>query len=356
VSTLAADTPWYAALPSLSAAPSPHWRTEEFREELRAWVEGEVGALTTMEQVHLRPWSTVWRVESARGVFFAKQNCPLQAFEATLMATLARLAPSRIVAVTAVDADRGLLLTPDQGVVLGDKIADDDVASWISVVVVAMQLQRELVDHTQELVDAGLVRLRTQEAAAYVAARTASLAALPTDDPRRLAPDAVEPIQALVPRIAEWAEQVDGLGLPDALVHNDLHAYNVFGEPASAPTADAGLRFFDFGDALLMQPLAALLIPLNVMAHRLEAFGGDPRLWRVADAALEVWSDLAPAGELRAALPAALQLGRLGRVESWVRVCATMTDEEFGEYGDAAAAWLDTLRLEPPTGWDPPAR
>ncbi|HEU5144379.1 MAG TPA: hypothetical protein VFT81_04320 [Dermatophilaceae bacterium] len=351
-----ADAPWYAALPPLGEAPSPRWRTDEFREELRAWVEGEVGVLTAMEQVHLRPWSTVWRLESAQGVFFAKQNCPLQAFEARLMGTLARRAPSRIVPVTAVDADRGLLLTPDQGVVLGDKMSDDDVTSWTSLVVAAMRLQRELADHTPELLDAGLARLRTQEAAAYVEARTASLAALPPDDPRRLAPEALEPIQALAPRIAEWIEQVEALGLPDALVHNDLHAYNVFGEPSPSPTADTGLRFFDFGDALLMQPLAALLIPLNVMAHRLEAFGGDPRLWRVADAALEVWSDLAPAGELRAALPAALQLGRLGRVESWTRVCATMTDEEYAEYGDAAAAWLDTLRLDPPTGWDAPPR
>jgi hypothetical protein len=33
-----------------------------------------------------------------------------------------------------------------------------------------------------------------------------------------------------------------------------------------------------------------------------------------------------------------------------------MTDEECAEDGDAAAAWLDTLRLDPPTGWDAPPR
>jgi hypothetical protein len=297
-----------------------------------------------MEQVHLRPWSTIWRMESAAGVFFAKENCPHQAFEAALMATLARLAPGRVVPVTAVDADRGLLLTPDQGVVLGDTIADDDIEAWTRVVVAAMELQRELAGHTEDLAAAGLVHLRLADATAYVAARTASLAALPATDPRRVAPESVEAILALRSEIERWVEQVEALGLPDSLVHNDLHAYNVF-------DTDAGLRFFDFGDALLMQPLAALLIPLNVMAHRLEAEAGDPRLWRVADAALEVWTDVTPARELRAALPAALQLGRLGRIESWARVCATMTQEELDEYGDAAAAWLDTLRLGPPTGW-----
>jgi hypothetical protein len=301
-----------------------------------------------MEQVHLRPWSTMWRVESAAGVFFAKENCPHQAFEAALMAMLARLAPGRVVPVTAVDADRGLLLTPDQGVVLGDTISDDDIDAWTRVVVAATGLQRELADHVGDLGAAGLVHLRLADATAYVAARTASLAALSTTDPRRVAPESVEAILALGPDIERWVEQVGALGLPDSLVHNDLHAYNVF-------DTDSGLRFFDFGDALLMQPLAALLIPLNVMAHRLEAEGGDPRLWRVADAALEVWTDVTPARELRAALPAALQLGRLGRIESWARVCATMTKEELDEYGDAAAAWLDTLRIDPPTGWVVPS-
>lgn len=339
-----ADQPWYAALPPSGVAPSPRWRTVEFREELRGWVEGHVGPVTAMEQVHLRPWSTIWRMESADGVFFAKQNCPLQSFEAKLMAELARIAPDHVVPVTAIDADRGLLLTPDQGVVLGEKIAHDDIAAWTRVVVAAMELQRELAGHTDELVAAGLVPLRLGEAAAYVDARTAGLAALPEGDTRRLAPESVEPIHALGPQIGRWVEQVGALGLPESLVHNDLHAHNVF-------DTEDGLRFFDFGDSLLMQPLAALLIPLNVLAHRLEAQSGDGRLWTVADAALEVWSDVAPLSELRAALPAALQLGRLGRVESWARVCATMTPAELEEDGDAAAAWLDTLRLDPPTGW-----
>lgn len=306
-----------------------------------------MGLIRRMEQVHLRPWSTLWRFESEQGVFFAKENCAHQSFEARLMAALSRLEPSRVVPLTAVDEERGRLLTPDQGAVLGDTIGDDDVDAWVRVVVAAMELQRQLAPHVDELAAAGLRRLRARDAAAYVTARTASLAALPHEDPRRLEPQQAEPMEDLEPRVREWAEQVEGPGLPDAVVHNDLHAYNVFDTPE-------GLRFFDFGDAVIMHPLAALLIPLNVMAHRLDAFGADPRLWRVADAGLEVWSDVAPARELRAALPAALQLGRLGRIESWARVCATMTPDELEEYGDAAAAWLQTLRLDPPTGWEPP--
>jgi hypothetical protein len=63
----------------------------------------------------------------------------------------------------------------------------------------------------------------------------------------------------------------------------------------------------------------------------------------VADAGLEVWSDLVPPRELRSALPAALRLGRLGRAESWSRVVPDFTDEALEEFGNAAEEWLDRL-------------
>jgi hypothetical protein len=44
--------------------------------------------------------------------------------------------------------------------------------------------------------------------------------------------------------------------------------------------------------------------------------------------------------ELRAALPASLQLGKLDRSESWARCLTHLTDEEMDEFGDSAAYWL----------------
>ena len=62
-----------------------------------------------------------------------------------------------------------------------------------------------------------------------------------------------------------------------------------------------------------------------------------------------------PAAELRAALPAALQLGRLGRVESWVRCQPALSDDELVEWGGAAVGWLGTLLEQPPVGMVEPA-
>jgi hypothetical protein len=334
---------WYAALPERDLSLSSRWETEEFRDELRAWCEACVGPLTGMEQHKLRGWATVWRVRTAEGAWFAKQNCPGQQVEVALMDALSRLAPERIVPVTA--ARDGFLLTPDQGPVFYET-AGGDLENWVRLARDAALLQRELVPHHEELLATGITELTPQEAPDYVAARVDQYAALGPDDPRRLEPDVADRLRAHLPVVRRWAEQVAALGLPLTLNHNDLHEHNVF-------DVDGRLRFFDFGDSLLTEPLGALLIPLNLLGERLEADGDDRRLWRVADAALEVWTDLVPATELRAALPAALQLGRLGRVESWVRCQPSLTDEQLAEWGPVAATWLGTLVADPPVGVPP---
>ena len=340
------EPPWYAALPESGAGPSVRWTSSGFEAELYEWVGGVLGGLgadlVSLEAVHQRPWSTVWRAVASDGaIYWAKQNCAHQSFEAALLVVLDRLSPRRVVPVVAVDLERGLHLAPDQGPVLAETVTDDDVDAWCRVAAEAMHLQRDLVGHEPDLLGVGLTTLRSDESAAYVEARVESLTALSEDDPRRMADDVARRLRDLLPDVTVWGEEVAALGLADTLVHNDLHANNVF---ATA----GGMRFFDFGDAVLGHPLSALFVPLNVLLHRFEAAPDDPRLRRVADAALEVWGDVVPVASLRSVLPSALRLGRLGRAESWLRVTATLTPPEAAEYGDAGTWWLGALGDEPP--------
>jgi Phosphotransferase enzyme family len=331
---------WYDVLPDRDRSLAERWQTAEFRDDLRAWCAEIVGPVTAMTQQKLRGWATVWRVETAEGVWFAKQNCPGQRLEVALMATLAEVVPDRVVPVTAARDD--LLLTPDQGEVFYET-AGIDLANWVRLAREAAELQRALLPHHDALLAAGAAELRLDQAHDYVAARIDQYAGLPLGDPRRLDDEVAARLRAHLPVVRRWVQQVGGLGLPLTLNHNDLHENNVF-------DVDGRLRFFDFGDALVTEPLGVLLVPLNVLAEKLDADRDDPRLWQVAEAALEVWTDLAPMAELRAALPAALQLGRLGRVESWVRCQPSLSDEELAEWGPVAATWLGTLVLEPPVG------
>lgn len=330
---------WYDALPDPLPTDAHRWASPEFREEVADWV-GEVAApVLAMEQVKLRPWATVWRVDTTAGAFFAKQNCRAQAFEAALVAELAQWVPHRIVPVRATDPDRDLLLTYDQGSVLGEQ-AGDDLDEWCRVVAAAADLQRRVAPYAGRMGDLGLTTLATADAPSYVEARVQQLHSLPHGDPRRVSTADAAAIRAHAPVIQGWVDAVAGLGLPTTLQHGDLHERNVFG--------GAGLRFFDFADAVLSDPLGVLLIPLNILGMTFDAGADDPRLRRVADAYLEVWSDLAPMSELRAALPAGLQLGRLARIESWLRVTAAMDAAAVDEWGSAVPAWMATLCADPP--------
>ncbi|MDQ4055094.1 MAG: aminoglycoside phosphotransferase family protein [Actinomycetota bacterium] len=308
-----------------------------FRNEVADFVTDIVGPPTDLAAVHVRAWSSVWRAETEMGIWFVKENCPEQDHEAELLLTLEDIAPGRVVPVLATQG--AMFLMPDLGSPLGESVGDD-LAAWCRVVVAAAELQVAVAPHVDRL---GLVSLPPSEAPGLVTAAIDRLGILAGDDPRRLGDEDAARLRTLMPTVERWAEQVAALDLPLTLVHNDLHAHNVF-------EVDGRIRLFDLGDAVAMEPLAGLLVPLNVLAHHLEAGPDDPRLWRVADAALEVWSDVAPIAELRDVLPVALQLGRLGRVESWERVSRSMNPAELAEYGDAAAYWLGSLALDPPLG------
>jgi hypothetical protein len=332
----------YADLTERLPSNTQRWQSEEFVAELADWVVAEVGPVRSLEPAKLRVWAGVWRAETAAGVHYAKQNCQLQSFEARLVDALSELAPHRVVPVTAADHGRGLLLTPDQGPVFADTVGDDlDV--WGDVLAAGAQLQREVWPAVDRLREAGLTTIAPADVTAYVDRRVAELAARPADDPMALPSDRAAALAALRPTIADWVDRVAALGLPVTLNHNDLHEHNVF-------HVGGELRFFDFADSLLTEPLAALLIPLNMISVQLDAGPDDPRLWRVVEPALEVWSDLAPMPALRAALPAALQLARLARAESWARCCVSMDDAELAEWGGSVPGWLETLLLDPPLG------
>jgi hypothetical protein len=297
-----------------------------------------LGCEVRLQSHKVRCWSAVWRVVTDDAVYYAKQNCPGQAFEATLLPLIAGLS-RRVVPVAAFDTGRGFLLTPDQGPVFGETVGDD-LEPWVAIAREGALLQRELVGHADDLERAGCTLLGAAEAASYVATRTEQYAALPVGDRRRLDNEGATALRRLLPEVERWADQVLALGLPLTLNHSDLHEHNVF-------AVDGSLRFFDFGDAVVSEPLSVLLTTLRVLRYVLDCATDDPRLAAVSDAALDVWSDLAPVGAMRAALPAALQLGKVARSESWARCWPSVTDEEDVEFGGHATGWLRELGAPP---------
>ncbi|MEP6816652.1 MAG: hypothetical protein ABI873_13990 [Marmoricola sp.] len=325
-------------LPPAEPLASEHWSGPEFEAELRTWVEEAVGPVR-LEQFKLRGWATVLKVYAEEGLLWAKQSCALNLFEAALVDEIGRVTPDRVVPLRAVDRQRGLLLMPDEGDVFG--IEHADLESWCEVVQQWAQLQRELLPYGDRLAAAGVATLRPQDSEELAAERTRALNALPVDDPRRLPDEDAERVTAGIPELRRSVEAVAAVGLPMALNHNDLHGGNVFA------VSGAAMRSFDLGDALLTEPMAVLLTPLGILVDRFSCAPDDPRLWQVAEAMVEVWSDLAPAPQIRAALPHALRLARLARHEAWLRATPPMSLAELADWGSAATYWLAALPRRP---------
>ena len=51
---------------------------------------------------------------------------------------------------------------------------------------------------------------------------------------------------------AGWCAELAASGIPDSIDHNDLHAANILVD-------GAGVRFYDWGDAVVAHPFACLL-------------------------------------------------------------------------------------------------
>jgi Ser/Thr protein kinase RdoA (MazF antagonist) len=171
---------------------------------------------------------------------------------------------------------------------------------------------------------------------AYVRSETHRMSALSTDDPEHMDADVASQVADTFEPLSRDADLLSNGPVPISLEHNDLHHNNAF-----VPSGDqVRLRFFDFGDAVWAHPFSSLLIPLNVMGEEWKAGYDDPRLQRVVDAYLEVWSDLAIRAHLRELVAPAVRFGRIHRAESWRRLVVNFEETAREEYGQIPILWL----------------
>lgn len=335
----------------MSAEPSPtlrRWEQSGWTEAAAAWItkvliERGVAVTGPITRERTRFWSVHLTVDTDAGRFWFKENCPLQSFEARLVAGLRPIAGDLIVEVTATEPDEGWLLTPDQGPVIRDTGLAGDVGTYERLLTRWGTLQRAVITSGLDLGSYGLTTMDPAGAADYLLAQVDRLNALPIADVGRMTDDAAARLRALAPTVRGWAETVLATGLPLTLDHSDLHLGNAFADPASGQ-----LRIFDFSDAVTSNALCTLLVPLRVMTQGDDGMVPGPgAVGRVVDAYLETLSDLAPARDLRAAVPAALELAKLNRHESWRRALVGADAASYDELGGAPAAWLSMLGADP---------
>ena len=313
------------------------WRDDAWRAGALAWIEDRLASLGrrvngSIEQPHVRPWSTVMTVPTNGGPAWFKAAGPGTAYEVRLYDPLVRWANPYVLAPLAADVERAWLLLPDGGPRLRDRLGGGPGAEhWERILPEYASVQRRFEPHVADLLALGVPDLRPISMPAH-------LAGLIEDPDTGLAETDRARLRAFQPRYAELCTELVAGGIAPTIQHDDLHDGNVF-------VGEAGDRIFDWGDTAVAHPFGTLLVTLRSIASR--GGGGDPGVQaRLRDAYLEPWTDTYPRDGLAAVVMTAIRVAAVGRALAWQRAFSGVAPGDRGEHAGAVGEWLLEL-LEP---------
>lgn len=256
-----------------------------------------------------RMWSVVARVPVTGGDLWFKANPPRSAFEPALAASLGEWSPNDAPPVLAVDPERAWALTEDVGDRLDALLKQDpDVAHLLLPMRRYAALQRLLSDRVDDLLALGLPDARPANVPALFENVVAHAPSGMLDR------DVVAKAEAKLPELAEWAEELEAIGVRASIDHQDLHPGNVLGTGADA-------RPFDWGDACVAHPFGSLFIPLRALPEFLGRPVDSPAAERLRAAYSEAWQieEHLTSRRLDRAVTLAMRLTMVMRAHTWTR-------------------------------------
>jgi hypothetical protein len=331
----------------------PRWRDQAWLAEVHDWVAAQLTAAGIVvtgpsDQPRSYPWSTILTFPTNGGTVWFKANAAGTHHEAALYEVLVRRSPGHVLEPVASDPERGWLLLPDGGPTMrAVEGASTDLEAWERMLVEHATMQRELVPYVDEVLAAGVPDARPHRLPAIRDALLADRAICRVGAGDGLSELEYERLRACAPAYADACAQLDALGVPPSLQHDDLHDNNVFApEDRSAP-----LRVFDWGDAVVGHPFGVLLISLRVVANLARLDPGAPELLRLRDAYLEPWSAEHDRASLVEAARLASRVGGVTRADCYRRALLEATPAGWAEFGDGVPSWLS--ELDKPTPIEP---
>ena len=306
------------------------WSSAEWRAEAVSWIDGQlvvagIERAADVEQPHLRPWSTVLRVPTARGDFFFKATGREVAFEPRLYGLLERVAPPRILVPIAIDERRGWLLLPDGGLSLGERLEGPElIRAMEKVLPPYAELQRDLAPHADEMLAMGVADMRPATMPARFDEALAAMRACIEHMGDGEHPDAAryDRVVAMRAKVVAWCDELADAPVAVSIDHNDLHAWNVLaGESGDFGSA----RFYDWGDGVVAHPFSTMLALGWIPG------ADDTQLARMRDAYLEVFTDRGSRSELIRTLELACRVGKIARALTWYRAISALGLREVDE-------------------------
>jgi hypothetical protein len=313
---------WLERLHGPPVANEPPWARAGWFERATAWMTSELTKvdLPPTEPVRIMYQSVLGTIILARyGDRATYLKCPVPYFHAepTITVALARRTPGWVPDVIAIEPAEGWLLMHDLG---GGPLGKEPPATWPSGATRIAQIQSAWVGHVDELVAAG----------AHVRPLEPLIDGLPTMLDRamlgdRLAPEVRAAWTDATPRLIDACRRLADIGLPDSVIHGDLHPWNI-------AVTERGLVVFDWSDAAVGNPFVDLAVTLgrvkDIAVRR-----------QVLDAYLDGWADLLPRDRLETAATAAMAAGGVYQVETYLRLLPGLDPLDRGVFAAADVRW-----------------
>jgi hypothetical protein len=310
----------HGMIPELRAA----WCRIGWFDTAKAWMAAQMAAFGTplvgeVEQVTNWSLSCVLRGHTAMGAVYFKATARLPLFvnEPVVMAGLAQRYPDHVPAPLSLEPQQRWMLLPDVGQPIG---YDAPLAARQAMLRSFGAIQHQCAAAVDELLELGCHDRRLEHLSAQMAALATDAAALSglTDSERAQFREALPRLQAMCAALA-------ACGLPQTLVHGDLHLHNVAGSAGHE-------QFFDWTDACVSHPFFDLI----------SGFDDEDRARQVQlrNAYLGVWSDDAPMERLLEAWLLAQTLSDLHQAISYQHILVGLEPSAQVEFGDTVPYYV----------------
>ena len=306
--------------------PPAAWTRPGWFERASAWMAEHMALANQPPDgparvVYLWPLSVVLRTPSPSGDAYLKAAAPVFAHEASITAALAARSPDAVPEVLDVEPGENWLLMRDIG---GSLLGDEPAPAWDVGLAAAARLQRAWEGSCGELLRAGAARRTLDDLAEQVPAFVERLA---LGD--RVGRDEHRAWRAAIPRLSAACARLQGAGVPETLVHGDLHPWNIARTPR-------GLIVFDWSDSAIGHPFVDLVTTVirtdDVAVRR-----------RLAEAYLSAWPEVSRDDREEVA-GLAMVVGSLYQVQSYLAILDSIDPVETLDLEGADLGWLGRAR------------
>ncbi|TCC39641.1 aminoglycoside phosphotransferase family protein [Kribbella sindirgiensis] len=315
----------------VSSSALPSWTRPEWYGEAPQWIAERVKAAGPWTQVKSWGLSNVLRIPTADGDVYFKALSQastepdalpfLFANEPLFLQRAATDRPGAVPTPLAIDEERAWMLLPDLGTPLQDA---SDVAVWIDAVRNHARLQRSYVTEPERLLEYSCADRR-------LAVLDAELDRLlePNSLTGQLDPEQQAQLPERAKQLREAITELAGIGVPETLLHGDLH-------PRNLAVRNGEVLAFDWTDAALAHPF----LDLVTFMEESSPLSSDAR---VLDAYLSEWEEYAAISDLRRALTLAEELGSLHQTITYLHLVDHLTGPSKNSMSRGGSFWLKKL-------------